>query len=657
MHPSIPTDGSPSKIRRMVPKLPPTNAPSAPNDGSAASAPQIPQLPPSDAPSIPAGDMTGRSSGVPKIPDSGGKTPMASSVAGATPTASPVGGSSKRFAKPKLSAAQGFFTKEDEEDIIIAETDIYLNHLQDPEVFLGELFMLQYPHRPVYRPTGDQGRLRHVDYDKKLKSIRMRYKLDNQATHYNRQAKFLAKEHVIRGNPTMNNDVTYCVATMHDGNLILAPLQGFLQCRAEMDPDDASDDEDEAGVLEEKEVKVTTQRKRERENKFQDLLKVQKPDWEELVYFDIESQETKDCYKQFVEFKKDHVEFLKDESGITFIQNLCGAADAENPTDGAASMDGQFLTASVLSRMTLEEQIEALLWESPKGMSYQEIRTRLSSQMKKTMAPHTLMESLQKCCLLVQDVWLLKNEILGFDDWLGKVREAVMLVLQKTGTMKLKKINDLFGKILPPPLLLEIAKSLGEVAKDTDMEDKVTLHVPEDKVKDSFPSIKDKYTAYWDMRQKDTVRQSLEQVKSTTPLPPQKIRQLQEARLRLKLQYEVRVLLCQSARTVLDLQKRTQQRHANNNISESLMSSVLQKASLKASVIRNVWFLQSIEGWMDPYRKIIIELFKDDASITMPDVSEMIRSKAMEELSDLRLRQLVSEFATLKEGRWVFREA
>jgi len=600
-------------------------------------------------------------------------------------------GTGRRKHKPKTEAAgtsgsgMANHTPSNEfhmDDEVIAECDVYVNHMEDPEVFLGEIYMLQYPHRPVYRPYNDLGRLKHVDIDKNLKYLRMKYKLDTHSIHYNKQSPWQKKEHTLRGVPSVNPNVTYCVASMHQGRLTMTPLTSFLQCRAELDSDEETDEEDnlllggaagsggaEDSLFCQREVKVNM---RKVNTVKENLLRVEKPEWEELAPFEQNTRETRDAYRQFIHIKSEvPVEFRKENLGESFVRHLCGAeshqgglmGDHIDPSAGAGMSAGSthlWLTTYVLSRMSLEQQVEAILWEAEShqgGLSTNEIRARLAPQVKKTMGPHDLIDVLQNACILVRDVWFLKHDAAGFDDWSARVREAVMLVLHKTEAMKMSKIVTLFGKVVPREVLTDIARSLGPLEKDTsDMDDKISLHKPEDRIGDAFPAVKERFNEYWDRRQKESVTKAMEEVKSAEPLNAQKVRSLQETRLKSRLLHEVRVLLTTSARTVADLQKRTQQRHPNNNIIESLLVSVLQKASLRAATIRSVWYLRNVGGWLDPYRQCVIAIFKDDAFATMDQVCAELAKKGLEPLTDLRLRQCISEFATLDGERWIFRE-
>lgn len=540
---------------------------------------------------------------------------------------------------------------DEEEDDVIAECDVYLNHLQDPDVFQGDLYMLQYPHRPIYRPNGDQGKLRHVDIDKLQKRLRLSYKLDTETTHYNKNFAHPSKEYVLTSEKFDNPNLSYCIAAVRDGKFVMTPVKSFLQCRAQMDNEDDTDDEDDAlkDPLGQTEIKmnITTRRKKN------DRPAAQKAVWEHLVPFDVNSKEAHCAYQHFVTMKEEEVEFKSNNADNFFIQRMCGTEMASDDADGGTS----FLSRFVLSRMTLSQQLEAILWESDGAISTTQIRKRLAPQTKKDLKPEILLDQLLASCTCVRNSWVLKHEIVGFSDTVAKVRDSLLIVLHRNGQWQTEAYFKNFVKVVSKDVLLDIVKTVGTIHKAENGEEIITLPTNNDNIQSMFPIAYEKIEKSMKLQQ-DLVRNLMTDLRQNKidPLNISTLTAIHEERLRAQIQHEVRVLLCTNARTVSDLQRLVQQRHPNQNISETLLKSVLSKATLKAGSIRSVWYLQNVGGRLDRYRQCVIRLFKENASITVDDLLEETRTAHLENPTDLELRQLLCEFATLDGDRWVFRE-
>uniref|UniRef100_A0A0G4IED6 DNA-directed RNA polymerase III subunit RPC5 n=1 Tax=Chromera velia CCMP2878 TaxID=1169474 RepID=A0A0G4IED6_9ALVE len=88
--------------------------------------------------------------------------------------------------------------EDDADDPVIAEYEVELTRIDD-----GELHVLQYPLRPVYRPYGDEGQLSKVEVRKLQKRFRFTYSLTRDSDHFDHDAEFAGVEqHVLVSRPS-----------------------------------------------------------------------------------------------------------------------------------------------------------------------------------------------------------------------------------------------------------------------------------------------------------------------------------------------------------------------------------------------------------------------------------------------------------------------
>ncbi|KAF4657712.1 hypothetical protein FOL47_008322 [Perkinsus chesapeaki] len=129
---------------------------------------------------------------------------------------------------PAASSSDG----DEDDDEVVHEIPVFLNRMQDPPDFTGEMYLLQYPLRPVYRPYGDQGFLERVELRDDQKKLRLRYKLNDDSETFDQTATHSSmREQVLMAKTVTNKSCTYCVGAVNSGQLTLTPLASFCQLR------------------------------------------------------------------------------------------------------------------------------------------------------------------------------------------------------------------------------------------------------------------------------------------------------------------------------------------------------------------------------------------------------------------------------------------
>ncbi|CAE8612103.1 unnamed protein product [Polarella glacialis] len=123
-----------------------------------------------------------------------------------------------------------------DDDEVVQECDVYLNRMFDPPDFVGDMYVLQYPLRPNYRPYGDQGVLDKVELKAKSRRLKFTYKL-HQNHHYNDEdvTNKYEQRHILSSTVVANPTCSYAVAVIHQGRLTLTPVRAMNQLRPDFE--------------------------------------------------------------------------------------------------------------------------------------------------------------------------------------------------------------------------------------------------------------------------------------------------------------------------------------------------------------------------------------------------------------------------------------
>mmetsp|Transcript_29011 Transcript_29011/g.92521 ORF Transcript_29011/g.92521 Transcript_29011/m.92521 type:complete len:382 (+) Transcript_29011:232-1377(+) len=124
-----------------------------------------------------------------------------------------------------------------DDDPVVQECDVYLNRMYDPPDFVGDMYVLQYPLRPVYRPYGDQGELDRVELKPRSRRLKFVYKLstgdnfdeDGVATERHGQ------KHVLSSTVVANPNCSYAVGVIHQGRMTITPIRAVNQLRPDFE--------------------------------------------------------------------------------------------------------------------------------------------------------------------------------------------------------------------------------------------------------------------------------------------------------------------------------------------------------------------------------------------------------------------------------------
>eukprot|EP00923_Selenidium_pygospionis_P036541 GHVN01064073.1.p1 GENE.GHVN01064073.1~~GHVN01064073.1.p1 ORF type:complete len:828 (+),score=200.05 GHVN01064073.1:241-2724(+) len=135
---------------------------------------------------------------------------------------------------------------DDDHDPVVREIEVYINRCADISPYL-----LQYPLRPIYRPYGDQGQLKKIEYRRTQKSFRFTYGLNTEGDNFdeNRRGSYsrdtgtdgaldmgdneddTCVNHVLKSEPTVSSHCAYGLAQLKGDRLYICPIEQIIQFR------------------------------------------------------------------------------------------------------------------------------------------------------------------------------------------------------------------------------------------------------------------------------------------------------------------------------------------------------------------------------------------------------------------------------------------
>ena len=363
--------------------------------------------------------------------------------------------------------------------------------MYDPPDFVGDMYVLQYPLRPSYRPYGDQGVLDKVELKPKSRRLRFVYKL-HQNDHYAEEDVMQEKyeqRHTLNSTVAANPACSYAVGVIRQGRMTLTPIRAVNQLRPDfedfeklkskqtagvtgvtVDPEGAggaaekaSDSgEEEPGQSEPADIPMAPVRveyissrgaQSAAENKAADTEDA----WKRLDFFDATSPESADIYLQHIVFAAneaaeadmeghapDHPKLQPlelDGDNVSFLKSMCGHAEERSrlrQLRQKASMNQDGLSSYVLSKMPVERQVEAVVRHLGVA-SFAQLRKRLPPSTTSALRKGSegsdpldpLLSLLRNCAILVCGNWVLKSKLANFEGMEGNARDLLLALLNK----------------------------------------------------------------------------------------------------------------------------------------------------------------------------------------------------------------------------------
>jgi len=594
----------------------------------------------------------------------------------------------------------------DEDDEVVQECDIYLNRMYDPPDFVGDLYVMQYPLRPIYRKYGDQGQLDRVDLKPKARRLRFVYKF-NQNDNYDDDGSIAgekAQQHVLNSVVVTNPSCSYAIGVIQNGRMTLTPIRAINQLRPDFEHVDrqaaraargatsstaapgaaAGDESDNSGAEENMlhdagaaplRVEYTTGGGKADAGGAEEG---EEP-WSRLDYFDKDSAEARDIYVKHIVWpavaageaedegeEPDHPKLqglALDGDREMLLGSMCGQCvprrerkDLEKDKE-----DSDGLSAYMLSRLPPERQVEYVVRHYGIASYSRHVRKRLPpSTMRTHGSDDTLLALLRKCAVLVAGNWVLKSELAGFDGSEAYARDMLLCLFDKKhGRLSAQEMSK-WGQGFPntsQQAREEMTRQIAERDKEADC---VKLKVPADQdFKKKYPHVVKEFSEWWDRKRGEiiTKMQSMRGAKGGAGASPANALASSAARQRAILAAEAKSALASTAMTTAELRRYLQKRNQRQVIKEHEVQQALAESPNDVTQVRNLWLLGTTgnEG-NDKFRSVLQSLFKLRDCVSKSDILkeyEQIHGHKCK-LSDYVIRTLLREISDRADGENYF---
>lgn len=584
----------------------------------------------------------------------------------------------------------------EEDDPVVKECDVYLNRMYDPPDFVGDMYVLQYPLRPRYRPYGDHGELDKVELKEKARRLRFVYQL-HKSNNYDDDGVVNGKlqKHVLNSVVVANPACSYAVGIIHKGRMVVTPLRAVNQLRPDFEHFDkqrakqskgvapgADGGNDSAGSGAENDAPVSDAVVAQpvrveyvapaRASPVADVdadVEAEEP-WNRLAYYNWNTEEATDILKKrFLwpavasagaaaeNFEPDHPKLQKlslDPDKGTYLATTCGQIVPKREAKKKVEDEADGLSAHILSRMPPERQIAAVVRHLGVASYQKQLKPKLPAKTV-SMGDAELLKYLRQSAVLVSGNWVIKSD----ESLDGYARDLLLCLFhQKQGELPIAQIGSWSGvftksKMVDQRMLDEI--KLG-VSRPVTLQNGLQVwrmkRGPDVDFMSKFPEVAQEFSRFWEQRRKEIQK---ELASSGSAL----MQQTKDARIRSKLIPEVHAALVGGAMSLPDLRRHIQKRNTTEAIREEDLQRTLQDEKSGTVQVRNLWALaKSGNKERDDFRSAVFAVFRARDTATKEDILAEYQQLHGEEckLDSFVLRMLIREIAEKVGGdQWVLK--
>ena len=536
---------------------------------------------------------------------------------------------------------------DDQNDPVVSEVPVYLNHLQDPPFMCGEIYVLLNTLRHQSRPYGDQGQLCSVEFEEESNRLRLNYTLNTRADTYDASATHAVHQHslVAKSAPRDATTGSYCVGVLSDGILNLVPVSALCQVKPSFEHiDTEAASRKTAGVAKSDEASKPLTGKALHYQQLVRCIRPERSHWRQLDHYDFDSVEAADLVQEHIlvhrskklrEIKMRPLDFRGDQEQYLF--NLSSQAEADKGAEGLHE----------LSRLDFSRQVETVM----KRMQIVKLSELLSSLPANTRARYSetdVLAQLDQCALCIKGVWVVLSHLSPHRPQMWDTRDALLVLLQAgrdvtvqllsgIGALPKDDIEDILRHVCSLDLLsntwklklkedVEFVAARPEVLKRHELVVNAMIHrlrVKKERAQSGAPTAHAPSTF------------SADEMHAMTDL----------ARARLA---DAGALTTDELRQTLQAQTR------DHFVSEAATLEVLRH--LQAVPLRERWALQTKGAEVDPLRHALIAMYRERDALTKPEILASFNAALGRqcELTDHDLRRLIKEFAHNAKGYWVF---
>lgn len=521
------------------------------------------------------------------------------------------------------------FTDED----VYLEIPIYMNRMQAPPAFSGEVSLLQYPLRPSNRPYGDQGNLVSVEISTDIPArMRQTYALNTNSVFFDDQADFHCDQMTLISRSACLDGSGLAVGVLHEGCLTLLPISSVSQFRpslANVVDSPASETSSVGYTLTNKQLHFI---------EVADNLKNAQglsQNWKSTDFYEDDSLETEDLFRKnfVVSDLADSLERKRQlqlyETPKNYLSALAGIETSDHSSTGTS-----------LSRMTIHKQVETLLRGKVCVNFFTDIVPSLPPNTKQHTPEKEIVAALEDVAFLIQGYWVVRSSLTDHRRCLWPTRDLLLVSLRAGKELKASAFVSFSGGI-PESELEELFKPLCvfEPSRSTwrfkYAEDSSFLRV--------YPDVAS--------RQQLVMEGMLLELRNErSGRAGTSISQSDDVTVRT-----VSDLISKAVCNLEEIKKTVQARNPDKLVSDDLVRSIVVDTLHAIEIRPNLFILNKFDNPLYNYRNVLVQIYQQRNSATKAEIlQEMSRISGQCILTDYELRKLIKEFASLEKGHWVF---
>ncbi|XWS42031.1 hypothetical protein CRYUN_Cryun17cG0133800 [Craigia yunnanensis] len=330
--------------------------------------------------------------------------------------------------------------EQDEEDMVVREIDVFFTPSIDANT---QLYVLQYPLRPCWRPYELDERCEEVRVKHASREVEIDMSVDVDSNNYDSEcaSKLKMTKQTLSSSWLPPRMTGYAVGVLTGDKLHLNPIHAVVQLRPSLEHLKPSVSKRKSTVAADAEVTVKVEEPNDRkavgpstkQNKRIQSSTEQKADdkecWVPLKYHSSKSDFSAQYLQRMMSEESCPIQFTM--SPYDYVDSLDPGASNNNKAQGPSR---RFLLS-----IPLEERLKKLMSEGPPFHRFSALK-----HFAPDASIEDIFEVLQKHAQLVQGLWVAKSSLLFPEDPSKSLaRDYVLLLFSKNPTISLAQVNAL----------------------------------------------------------------------------------------------------------------------------------------------------------------------------------------------------------------------
>ncbi|KAL2897049.1 DNA-directed RNA polymerase III subunit RPC5 [Bienertia sinuspersici] len=567
--------------------------------------------------------------------------------------------------------------QEDDDDHVVAEYDVYFTP-SDPRT---QLYVLQYPLRPSWRPYELEQRCTEVRVKPNSGEMEVDLLIDTDSDNYDpgfSGANIINKQ-TLSSSCRLPQATTYAVGMLSGKKLYVNPIHAVVQLRPSMEYLDSGGSK-KKHIPNSNDALAGPSRK---QSKQMDPTSVES--WITLKYHSSATELAERYMRKMVTEQKDALQFLMkpylsaSHNWYDYLNSLCPGAVINKAKSAGPSR--RFLLS-----LPLEERLKKWLLEGPSIQRFSAIK-----HLAPEDSDEDILQVLQKHARLVQGLWVPKTGIryLQSQPVESLARDFALVLFSQNPVIKDSQLKDLGShKSVGKAVLREIAVERPS-CKDWKFKEPVDVSFMK-----LYPKVVEQQQKLWQDTEQRVLQIIAKRSKNSTRLgsstpsdegasrpnnvarPVSNYSMSKETREALpkvlrKLFQTHKVCSIQTIRQSLTDMAVTVSSHPKADVKAALIMDAakgvdapqeeLQAAICEFAVnVHGVYVLKSSSEYpeYDPLRKLVIDLFLGsgpNAKLKKGEFLEAAKLRLQKEPTNSEFQKVISEFCVSKGGAWVLR--